>query len=257
MSALLSLTQSWFFPQAGENPAHTKLTEAYRASVRERDACVFRQAPSVLYLLVPRVEWESKECATCYPQQSLADDQQPASLQMFASIPANLVARTCFAAEVGSALVTRTDHSRIVNHTTIGKENRVSDIDKAGVAKISNTTHLIVAVLLHDYDVVFANFYGDEWQVSSTKSSSFTIAKSAVFETKMFLARPLDRKRDICVAFAPALFAARKLDYPPNVSDCVALPSPQFLADALRANAITDAHKRLDVERYLAPNAAK
>jgi len=211
------------WPSIKEQPVLNDLTQKYRTH-EISDANEYTSRPSLLYFLVEKKEWEKS------PRWY---DSSTSAHELYSHPPKAQIATDCFSTEIESAFVDKRDSTRLVRHTKIGTDNNVINIEENGTAIIKNSTHLLVAIALHDYELLFANFGDETYRVSETRVSSFYIQKRDVKSMQLIINRQIDKQHDIWIVVAPCLRASGEKNRDPLPYDFVELPGVEEFKNML------------------------
>jgi len=119
--------------------------------------------------------------------------------------------------------------------------------------KVVNNDYLLVALILYDYDILFANFNQKFVAVCGTNNSAFGIDFANVTEMQMKLLRPIDKQNDICAVFDVSIHNEKRIASDGSLGDMLEVPDLTTIKTILQKNAVTPEQKRVDVDSYFPP----
>jgi len=173
----------------------------------------FSRTRRVLFTVVRRDAWETRHQQPTAPSSDgTTTTKEPPALEMFASPCATLL-RDCFVDATRLVEVTKVDSSFVYEHPPPDAEsdNKLERIvmDASGVERefITSKTHLLLAVQLHDHDVLFGNAGRAKYILNETLDGEMhlTCERVPAGAMRFFLYRALDTTRDVVVALTPRL----------------------------------------------------
>jgi hypothetical protein len=230
----MSLYEFFFPTSAGE--FDQRATEALHKTISTRDKRLFCQQRSVLYTLVKKSDWLSDE------EYYTPLNSRP--IELWPQVPKFEILRTCFKDECNLFQVYNGRNGAEVQL----KNAAASDCE----THVVNKEYLIVAILLHDYDLLFANFGHSVWEVCETSKSAFYIQEQYVSEMKMILRRPIHKHSDVFGIFQVSLKTKERVSGVATLAGMLDVPEEMTFKKILSGNAVTESQKKLDIESYFA-----
>lgn len=241
---------SSFFAQTEAKAEKTSPLQRLVHNLRYTEHNRFRKQKSVLFAVATKEAWSQGQV-----------------VGPFSTVfPSFTIASRCFPNEIEAASVEQEFNKlhvklkRIENHNRVVQEPiKVADNSNSAAIpsqptsrfKIVSDKFVVVAVLLHNYDVVFANIGKSPIQFGVTDEGYFLIDRECAVDTVLHLKRPLDPTKDICAVFDAEILMNSVL----NTRDCsaseaVLFPDDNEVKRRLRENAQTDEQKKIDVDEF-------
>lgn len=211
----------------------------------------FRKQKSVLFVVATKEAWSQGQV-----------------VGPFSTVfPCFTIASRCFTNEIEAASVEQEFNKlhvklkRIENHNRVVQEPiKAAESNSSNAAipsqptsrfKIVSDKFVVVAVLLHNYDVVFANIGKSPIQFGATDEGYFLIDRDCAVDTVLHLKRPLDPTKDVCAVFDAEILMNSVLNArESSASEAVLFPEDNEVKRRLRENALTDEQKKIDVDEF-------
>lgn len=225
-----------------ESDVNVPKTQAFQQTKNQRDASLFTSQRSVLYTFVKKTEWKAN---------SRYFTSTNNAVYLWPAVPRFEILRVCFPNEC--------DHF-ILQNIYGGTGGFMASIQEPTKSqnkwcdnhKIVNDEYLIVALILSDYDVLFANFNQRFVNVCGTNNAIFGIDFANVTEMQMKLLRPIDKQTDICAVFDVSMNSEKRIAQSDALSELLEVPDLTTIKMILQKNAVTPEQKRIDVDSYFA-----
>lgn len=222
--------------------ANRSKTLEYRNSAHREDLDLFSEQHNVLYFAVKKSSW-NKNAERYTPEDDV--------VKLHSAPPKYEIAQRCFATEIEAASVDVVNEECCVNHGRIGASSVPVPLGNPAPTRLRNESWLLVAVLLHDYDMVFANFGEEPYEVSQTKLSTFTIGKDYIIGMQMFLRRGIDKRADICAVFPVELEIKKRIaSSSPSVKHTICAPTKEEVRASIGAQILTEQQKKIDIDSF-------
>jgi hypothetical protein len=198
MNGLFGTISQMLFPPSEENLRERELVlndlkRKYTDALNDEDnsaVFIFPEKPvqTVFYIIVDREEW-SKTAGKYRPKDK--------DIQLYSDFPIDTLIKTFFPVEVTMAHIELSRNMKMcsVEHTQLSNGNKFS-VDADGSRKyIVNTTHLVVAVFLHD--LALQNHVSTDDDDDDNKTSVLRLKNKELEDgLRVWLRRPIDKMRD-------------------------------------------------------------
>jgi len=228
-----------------ESEVNREKTIAFHQTVNQRDTRLFTAKRSVLYTFVKKSEWKSCE-------RFFLPSAGSSAVYLWPSVPRFELLRTCFTEECNHFLLQNIYGGNGGFLASLNEPTKSQNV-WCDNHKIVNNEYLIVALILYDYDILFANFNQKFVTVCSTNNAAFGIDFANVTEMQMKLLRPIDKLNDVFAVFDVSIHNEKRISASETLGDLVEVPEEMTIKTILMKNAVTPEQKRIDVESYFAP----
>ena len=225
-----------------ESEVNREKTIAFHQTVNLRDARLFTPKRSVLYTFVKKSEWKSCE-------RFFLPSAGASAVYLWPTVPRFELLRTCFPDESKHFLLQNVYGGTGGFFASLSEPTKSQNV-WCDNRKIVNNEYLIVALILYDYDILFANFNQKFVTVCSTNNAVFGIDFANVTEMQMKLLRPIDKLNDVCAVFDVSIHNEKHIGANDTLGDLVEVPDQMTIKMILSKNAVTPEQKRIDVESY-------
>ncbi len=223
-----------------ETEVNVPKTQEFKQTKNQRDHRLFTSQRSVLYTFVKKSEWKTSGRYFA-PTNS--------AVYLWPTVPRFEILRVCFPNEC-EHFVLRNIYGGTGGFIANIPEPTKSQNKWCDNLKIVNEEYLIVAVVLHDYDILFANFNQRFVTVCGTNNAIFGIDFANVTEMQMKLLRQIDKEADICAVFDVSMNSEKRVAAGDSIAELLEVPDLTTIKIILQKNAVTAEQKRIDVDSY-------
>ena len=178
------------------------------------DKNVYSANETILFALVDKAEWESK------------DDVYKSPMTLYSAMPRHTILTTCFADRFVDA--------RVRMETDSDAFWVMLKDDSSNEKTFKADAHLLIAVALKDYGLLFANFHSLA-VVHATRFGYFLIDHSDVATMNLRLTNGLNKRQHAIAVFTPELAKRAACTPGGSYGDLLLLPSNREIRTALYA----------------------